>query len=189
MTTHQKLAWTVGCIIYPKWLLYSGARAALDQLRDDPRSWSLGAKGFARRYAAAHELEAFEDTVWFAGDELNHEDPRYLRSGRTGFFPRLADALAVGMLSRRDNGTIGFSYARTVAGLGTEMFQGVVFPDERSFTSGAIVTAAFRYVLLREAESIGREFLPDILKGDASKAVRNLGLPLTQQARPARSQP
>ncbi len=185
MTSRQKLNWTMGCIIDPKWLLYSGARAALDQWRDDPPSWGQGAQGYARRFAAAHELEAFEDTVWFAGDQLNHEDPRYLRSGRVGFFPRLLDSLEVGMLSRRDNGTIGFSYARSVAGLGTEMFQGLVFPDERAFTMGAIVTAVSRYILLREAQSVGREFLPDLLKGDASRAVRNLGLPLTGPVRQA----
>jgi hypothetical protein len=184
MTNRQKLNWTMGCIVSPTWLFYSGARAAFDQWRDDPASWGQGAKGYARRYAAAHELEAFEDTVWFAGAALTHEDPRYLRSGRNGFLPRLLDALEVGMLSRRDNGSVGFAYARTVAGLGTEMFEGVVFPDERAFTTGAIVTAAFRYVILREAQSVGREFLPDLLKGDASRAVRNLGLPLTTPVRP-----
>jgi hypothetical protein len=123
-------------------------------------------------------------SVWFAGAALTHEDPRYLRSGRNGFLPRLVDALEVGMLSRRDNGSVGFAYARTVAGLGTEMFEGVVFPDERAFTTGAIVTAAVRYVILREAQSVGREFLPDLLKGDASRAVRNLGLPLTATVLP-----
>jgi hypothetical protein len=184
MTTRQKLNWTMGCIVSPTWLLYSGARAAFDQWRDDPASWGQGAKGYARRYAAAHELETFEDTVWFAGAALTHEDPRYLRSGRNGFLPRLVDALEVGMLSRRDNGSVGFAYARTVAGLGTEMFEGVVFPDERAFTTGAIVTAAVRYVILREAQSVGREFLPDLFKGDASRAVRNLGLPLTATVLP-----
>jgi hypothetical protein len=179
MTNRQKLNWTMGCIVSPTWLVYSGARAGLDQWRDDPSSWGQGAKGFARRYAAAHTLETFEDTVWFAGAALTHEDPRYLRSGRRGFLPRLLDALEVGMLARRDNGTVGFAYARTVAGMGTEMFEGVVFPDERAFTAGAIVTAAARYLILREAQSVGREFLPDLLKGDASRAVRNLGVPLT----------
>jgi len=184
MTDRQKLAWTVGCVIDWKWLLYSGARAGFDQWRDDPPTWKQGARGYARRFEAAHTLEAFEDTVWFAGAALHHEDPRYLRSGRNGFFPRLADALKVGLLSRRDNGAIGFSYARTVAGLGTEMFARVVFPDEKAFTAGSILLDVLRYVGLREAQSIGREFLPDILKRDAARAVRNLGLPLTAPARP-----
>ena len=179
MTTRQKLNWTMGCIISPTWLLYSGARAGFDQWRDDPPTWREGAKGYARRYGAAHELEAFEDTTWFAGAALLHEDPRYLRSGRNGFFPRLADALEVGLLSRRDNGSVGFAYARTIAGFGTEMFERVVFPDEEPFTTGSILVDVLHYVILREAQSVGREFLPDILKGDASRAVRNLGVPLT----------
>jgi hypothetical protein len=184
MTTRQKLNWTMGCIVSPTWLLYSGARAGLDQWRDAPASWGQGAKGYARRYAAAHELETFEDTVWFAGAALTHEDPRYLRSGRNGFLPRLVDALEVGMLSRRDNGSVGFAYARTVAGLGTEMFEGVVFPDEEPLTAGTILVSMLRYVALREAQSVGREFLPDLLKGNASRAVRNLGLPLTTPVLP-----
>jgi len=179
MTNRQKFNWTMGCIVSPTWILYSAARAGLDQWRNGPPEWGQGAKGYARRLGAAHELEAFEDTVWFAGAALTHEDPRYLRSGRTGFFPRLADALKVGMLSRRDNGTVGFAYARTVAGLGTALFVGVVFPDEEAFTTRSILFSALQYVALREAQSVGREFLPDILKGNASKAVRNLGIPLT----------
>jgi hypothetical protein len=189
MTTRQKLNWTMGCIVSPTWIFYSGARAAFDQWRDDPPSWRQGAQGYARRFAAAHELEAFEDTAWFAGAALTHEDPRYLRSGRDGFFPRLEDALEVGMLSRRDNGTVGFAYARTVAGYGTEMFERVVFPDEEAFTTRSLLMDALRYVILREAQSVGREFLPDLLKGDASKAVRNLGVPLMTPVRPLPAAP
>jgi len=189
MTNRQKFNWTVGCIWSPTWLFYSGARAAFDQWRDDPPQWRLGAEGYARRYAAAHELEAFEDTVWFAGDVLTHEDPRYLRSGREGFFPRLADALEVGMLSRRDDGTVGFAYARTVAGMGTEMFERIAFPDEEAFTTGSILTDLLHYVILREAQSVGREFLPDLLKRDAAKALSNLDIPLTTPARPLPAAP
>ena len=189
MTTRQKFNWTMGCIWSPTWILYSGARAGLDQWKNGPPEWGQGAKGYARRFGAAHELEAFEDTVWFAGAALTHEDPRYLRSGRSGFLPRLADALKVGMLSRRDNGSVGFAYARTVAGLGTALFEGVAFPDEEAFTTRSALLTALQYVVLREAQSIGREFLPDLLKGHASKAVRNLGVPLTAPARPLPAAP
>lgn len=184
MTARQKFSWTVGCVVDWKWILYSGARAGVDQWDNSPAQWKQGARGYARRYEAAHTLEAFEDTAWFAGAALHHEDPRYLRSGRSGFFPRLADALKVGLLSRRDNGSIGFSYARTVAGLGTEMFERVVFPDAEAFTAGSIALDALWYVGLHEAQSVGREFLPDILRGRASTAVRNLGIPLTAPTRP-----
>ena len=189
MSNRQKFNWTMGCIWSPTWLFYSGARAGLDQWKNDPSSWGQGVKGYARRFGAAHELEAFEDTVWFAGAALTHEDPRYLRSGRTGFFPRLADALEVGLLSRRDSGSVGFAYARTVAGMGTKMFERVVFPDQDAFTTRSILMDAVGYVALREAQSIAREFLPDILKGNASKAVRNLSVPLTAPARPLPAAP
>jgi hypothetical protein len=93
------------------------------------------------------------------------------------------------MLSRRDNGSVGFAYARTVAGLGTALFEGVAFPDEEAFTTRSALLTALQYVVLREAQSIGREFLPDLLKGHASKAVRNLGVPLTAPARPLPAAP
>lgn len=183
MTTKQKLSWTVGCIVDPTWIINSAARAGLDQWRNGPSTWGQGAEGYARRFGAAHELEAFEDAVWFAGSALDHEDPRYLRSGRSGFLPRLTDSLKVAFLSRRDNGSIGFAYARTVAGLGTEMVEGVVFPDEEPFTTGNILTSALRYVGLREALSVGREFLPDVFRR-VGELVRDSGIPLTTPIRP-----
>jgi hypothetical protein len=42
MTNRQKFAWTVGCVVDWKWILYSGARAGLDQWRNDPPEWKQG---------------------------------------------------------------------------------------------------------------------------------------------------
>jgi hypothetical protein len=183
MTNRQKLAWTVGCVVEPRWILYSGLTAGLDQWRNSPPQWSQGAKGYARRFGAAHTLEAFEDTVWFAGVALRHEDVRYVRSARSGFLPRMADALKLGLLSRRDNGSIGFAYARTVSGLGTDLLARALYPDRKPFTAGAMLLSALRYVAVREALSVVREFLPDILKRRAS-AAGNLGIPAPATTRP-----
>ena len=60
-------------------------------------------------------------SVLFAGVALDHEDLRYPRSERHGFSPRTGDALRQALLSRRDDGSLGFAYARTVSDLGTTM--------------------------------------------------------------------
>lgn len=171
MSNRQKFNWTVGSVVSPTWIFYSGVKAGLDQWQSNPPQWRQGASGYGRRFAAAHTLEAFDDVVWFAGAALTHEDVRYSRSTRTGFWPRTADALKLALMTRRDDGSIGFAYARTVAGLGTTMFQRVIYPDRPAFTTRSIGFSVLSYVGVREALSLMREFLPDILRGRGSSVT------------------
>jgi hypothetical protein len=49
--------------------------------------------------------------------KLDHEDLRRLRSEKTGFWPRTGDAIKFAFEARRDNGSVGFAYARFVSTL------------------------------------------------------------------------
>jgi hypothetical protein len=109
-------------------------------------------------------LAAFRQSVLFAGAALSHEDLRNPRSERHGFFPRTADALRLALLTRRDDGSLGFAYARTVSDLGTAMLTMAVYPDRRPFTGRSMLRVGAAYFAGREAFGVVREFTPDVAK-------------------------
>jgi hypothetical protein len=164
LTDRQKLDRTVGRMIRPTWLLFTGISAGYSQWKHRPPQWGQGSEGYARRFGTIYALAAFRQSVLFAGSALNHEDVRYPRSARQRFLPRTGDALKQALLSRRDDGSLGFACARTVSDLGTTMLTMAVYPDRRPFTGREMLRVAGVYLAVREAFSVVREFTPDVVK-------------------------
>jgi hypothetical protein len=145
-------------------VLFAGLGAGYSQWRNRPPQWGQGAEGYGRRFGTIYGISAFRQSVLFAGSALHHEDVRRLRSDRHGFWPRTGDALRLAFLSRRDDGSLGFAYARVVSDLGTMALAMEVYPDRRRFTPRTMSRATLSYGVGREALSVLREFTPDLLK-------------------------
>jgi hypothetical protein len=154
----------VGRLIRPTWLLFTGLSAGYSQWKHRPPQWGQGSGGYARRFGTIYALAGVRQSVLFAGSALNHEDVRYPRSERRRFFPRMGDALKQAMLSRRDDGSLGFACARSVSDIGTTMLAMAVYPDRRPFTGRSMLRVAVIYLGAREALSVVREFTPDVVK-------------------------
>lgn len=164
LTNQQKLNRTLGRLIGPTWLLFTGISAGYSEWRRTPAQWGQGSEGYARRFGTICALAAFRQSVLFTGVALDREDLRYPRSERHGFFPRAGDALRQALLSRRDDGSLGFAYARTVSDLGTTMLARAIYPDRGGFTGRSVVRVTAAYLAGREGFGIVREFTPDVMK-------------------------
>jgi hypothetical protein len=163
-TDRQKLNRTVGRLIRPTWLLLTGLSAGYSEWRHKPAQWGQGSEGYARRFGTIYAVAAFRQSVLFAGVALDHEDLRYPRSERHGFSPRTGDALRQALLSRRDDGSLGLAYARTVSDLGTTMLTRAVYPDRGPFTGRSVLGVTAAYLAGREGFSVVRKFTPDVVK-------------------------
>lgn len=163
LTNGQKFDCTVGILAHPTFLVGIGLGAGIAQLQHAPSQWPLGAEGYGRRFGTFYGIAAFRQSVLFAGTALTHEDPRPLRSERHGFLPRTADALKLGLQSRRDDGSLGFAWARSVADLGTGTLAMAVYPGH-PITGRSMMTLSLGYFAGREASSVFSEFAPDIAK-------------------------
>jgi hypothetical protein len=86
--------------------------AAIDQAKDKPDEWEQGAIGYGRRFANIFAQYSIQRTVTYGLGSLLHEDNRYFNFGKKEFWPRTGDALASGILARRDDGTRPFSISQ-----------------------------------------------------------------------------
>ena len=164
LTGGEKFGCTMGVLVRPSFFVGIGLGAGIAQLEHAPSQWGQGAEGYGRRFGTFYGVAAFRQSVLFAGTSLLHEDPRPLRSQRHGFAPRTVDALKLAMQSRRDDGSRGFAWARTVADMGTGTLGMSVYPGH-PITGRSTLNLSLAYFAGREASSEFSEFAPDIVRG------------------------
>src|SRR5687768_4425663 len=85
-------------------LFRSAASAGFQQASDSPEEWEQGAKGYGKRFASNFGRHAIQQTVTYGLDEALDLDTGFQRSKRSGFLPRLKDALLYNVTSRTRSG-------------------------------------------------------------------------------------
>lgn len=88
----------------PLSLVGIGVAAGIDQHQKDPPEWGQGASGYGKRYASRFGQYGIEQTVTYGVSEALRLDTGFVKSNRTGFGPRLQDALAQNITSRTRSG-------------------------------------------------------------------------------------
>jgi hypothetical protein len=78
--------------------------AGINQWKDHPEEWEQGASGYGKRFASGFGKNAIQQTVTYGLDEALGLDTGFKRSTRTGFGPRLKDALLENVTSRNRKG-------------------------------------------------------------------------------------
>ena len=76
----------------------------INQWKDHPEEWEQGASGYGKRFASGLGKRAIHQTVTYGLDEALGLDTGFKRSTRTGFGPRLKDALLENVTSRNRKG-------------------------------------------------------------------------------------
>lgn len=71
-----------------------------------PSEWGQGASGAAKRYAHREADVAISNTIEAGLGALWGEDPRYIRSGRRGIWPRARYAIKTVLLAQRRDGSL-----------------------------------------------------------------------------------
>ena len=88
----------------PLSLIGIGIGAGIDQQQKSPPEWGQGASGYGKRYASRFGQNAIEATVTYGLSEAFRLDTGFVKSTRTGFGPRLGDALLQNITSRTRSG-------------------------------------------------------------------------------------
>jgi hypothetical protein len=94
----------VNSTVGPFTLARTAVSAGVNQWRDHPVEWEQGASGYGKRFASSFGKHAIQQTVTYGLDEAMGLDTGFRRSARTGFGPRLKDALLENVTSRNHKG-------------------------------------------------------------------------------------
>lgn len=115
----------------------SAVTAGIHQWQDHPEEWEQGASGYGRRYASDFARNAIQQTVVYGLDSALGLDTRFRRSTRTGFFPRMADALAENVTSRTRSGKRVISVPRITGVYAARIIQAEAwYPSRYNYKDG-----------------------------------------------------
>src|ERR1039458_4595280 len=104
LTVTGKLHYHAKSTYGPGTILGLAAYAAILQADCAPLEWKEGGDAYGKRVASMVAWSGVHSALAFGLDSTLHEDPRYFRSGGTGFWRRSGHALRGTILTRTDRG-------------------------------------------------------------------------------------
>jgi hypothetical protein len=157
LTVEEKFKYHGMKTIEPAAWLRFGVTAAFDQLRNDPKEWMQGAEGYGKRYGSAAGTNALRHMMGFGLDSALHEDPRFIRSDKTGFGARLKYALMQTLIVRTDSGGRSFAFAKVGSAYGSNLLSNTWRPHSVNGTGDAMVRGTTT-IGIDAASNVIREF-------------------------------
>src|SRR5438552_8563703 len=105
------------------------AYAGVLQEFDAPREWGQGGAAYGKRVASTAGAWGIHGALAFGLDSALHQDPRYYRSRRAGFWRRTGHAFRGTILTRTDAGRETLSIWRIGSAYGSAYLSNLWYPD------------------------------------------------------------
>jgi len=103
-TAHERFKHYLWDTAGPWTLLAVAGAAGIDQWENNPPEWRQGASGYGKRFASNFGQNVIQQTTIYGLSEALHVDSSFIKSNKSGFGPRLGDALLENVTSRTRNG-------------------------------------------------------------------------------------
>lgn len=157
----SKLRFHVESVASPWSVAGSAAYAGILHKIDTPDEWGQGAGAYGRRFASTLACSGIHAVLAFGLDSTLHQDPRYFRSGGTGFWRRTAHALRGTILTRTDRGGETLSTWRLGSAYGAAFLSNQWYPDRLNTVRLGVLQGTLQ-IGFDFASNLGAEFLPDL---------------------------
>jgi len=141
---------------------FNGLLSAIDQAKDEPKSWGQGWGAYGKRFGASfadNSIGTYMTTAIFPS--LLHEDPRYYQLGKGGFRRRAYHAVNRLFVIRTDSGHDRFNYSESVGNAIAAGISNIYHPEEDRTVSRNLTTFAFLIIYDGLSNEL-KEFWPDI---------------------------
>jgi hypothetical protein len=137
--------------------------AMTEWVTGQPPEWGQGLKGYGRRLASGYARKAISNSIAFSVAFADGEDPRAMRSGRSGIWPRAQFAIVQTFVSRTESGARVPAFSRFAGTYGAAFISNAWYPDRRANTGQALYrgSTALGWSV---ASQVFYEFLPDLKK-------------------------
>jgi hypothetical protein len=148
----------------PKAINKATAAAEIDQLRHVPHEWGKNPAGFGTRFGSVFAQHFVRGTLQYGASAILHEDNRYVRSGKHGFWKRTGYAISSTFLARRDDGRRRFAFSRIGSAGGATAISRAWLPSSL-VTAGSAAGSFGTLIALDAGSNVFREFWPDLKRG------------------------
>ncbi len=141
---------------------FNGLLSAIDQAKDEPKSWGQGWGAYGKRFGASfadNSIGTYMTTAIFPS--LLHEDPRYYQLGKGGFRRRAYHAVNRLFVTRTDSGHDHFNYSESVGNAIAAGISNIYHPDEDRTVGRNLTTFGFLIIYDGLSNEL-KEFWPDI---------------------------
>jgi len=145
----------------PASIAITGVKAGYLQLTDSPTEWGQGGDGYSRRVGSSAASSGIRAVLAFGLDSALQQNPRYFRSGSTGFWSRTGHALRGTILTRTDSGGETLSTWRLGSAYGAAFISNQWYPDRLNTVRHGLVNGSIR-LGFDLAKNVFAEFWPDI---------------------------
>jgi hypothetical protein len=164
ITGTQRIEWTVDGTIGRRSLTLIGPLATAWQTGfNSPEEWGRGAPGIAKRYAQREADVAISNTIEAGLGALWGEEPRYIRSGRKGIWPRARYAMKTVFLTQRRDGSLKPAWGRYAGNTLNNLIENAWLPPSVT-TAGQTAIRSGLGFLGRLGGNAWEEFWPDVAR-------------------------
>jgi hypothetical protein len=150
-------------IISPTSFAKSAFMAGINHWQNTPEEWGQGMEGYGKRLGHKLATRGFENSIGFLVAAPLHQDPRYFRSGETGFLRRSGHAMKSTFVTRTDSGGQTFAVWRFAGNYGAQFISNHWRPERQTGTGDTLIrgTISVGYDM---GSNWFKEFWPDIRK-------------------------
>ncbi len=164
ITGVQRIDWTVDGTIGRRSLTVVGPLATVWQTGfNSPEEWGRGATGISKRYAQREADVAISNTIEAGLGALWGEEPRYIRSGRKGIWPRARYAMKTVFLTQRRDGSLKPAWGRFAGNTVNNLIENTWLPPSVT-TPGQTALRSGLGMLGRLGGNAWEEFWPDVVR-------------------------
>jgi hypothetical protein len=164
ITGTQRIDWIVDGTIGRRSLFVVGPLATAWQTGfNTPEEWGRGASGIGRRYAQREADVAISNTIEAGLGALWGEDPRYIRSGRKGIWPRARYAIKTVFLTQGRDGRLRPAWGRYAGNTLNNLIENAWLPPSVT-TPGQTLLRSGMGMLGRLGGNAWEEFWPDVVR-------------------------
>lgn len=161
LTLGQKYKYSVNQTMTLPRVAFMSIRAAFDQVNKTPQQWGFGAEAYTVRFASHMGRSLVRESLAFSVRAVDHEDPRYFRSGAGTIASRAKYAVVHTFIVRSDSGRWMPAYSRFVSSYGMPFIARQWRPSPiHTLPDG--LRAGSMGIGINIASNIGQEFLPEL---------------------------
>ena len=130
-------------------------------LGNEPPEWGQGMEGYSKRFANRFARFTIRGSIEAGGAALLQHEVRYVRSTRSGFFPRAGHALAANFVTYDKHGRRRPHVSRVGSAFAAEFIGNTWMPDGYRTTTDAMRGVGVE-VAIGSAFNLIREFSPEL---------------------------